>query len=191
MADRGIFARIYRDNLWDYGSGPGSSEEYTRAYRAMLEQFLRANDIRSAIDIGCGDWQFSQLVDWHGARYTGYDVVPSVIEADRQKFAQTDVSFELMPNDYRDLAAADLALCKDVLQHLSLAHAEELLSILQQRARYVLITNCVLPEERLNLEIDDGDWRPLDIARDPFQRRPINLLAFGTKKMQLLVRGLD
>jgi SAM-dependent methyltransferase len=191
MADREVFARIYRDNLWDQGSGPGSGEEYTRPYRAALHRFLQANAIKSVADVGCGDWQSTQFIDWHGATYIGYDVVPSVVEANREKFARPNVAFEPMPDDYRQIAEVDLILCKDVLQHLSLAHAEELLSALQHRARYVLITNCVVPEERLNLEIGDGDWRPLDISRDPFQRRPVNLAVFHTKKMQLLVRGLD
>jgi SAM-dependent methyltransferase len=191
VADREVFERIYRDNLWDMGSGPGSTEEATRIYRATLEQFLRANVIASVIDIGCGDWQFSQLVDWGGARYVGYDVVPSLIEQNRQKFREPNLRFADMPEDYADIAGAELALCKDVLQHLSLAHAERLLSALQRRARYVLVTNCVVPEERLNAEIADGEWRPLDIAREPFARRPVNLAVFGTKKMQLLVRDPD
>jgi SAM-dependent methyltransferase len=191
MADREVFERIYRDNRWDLGSGPGSTEEATRVYRATLEQFLRANAIASVIDIGCGDWQFSQFVDWGGARYTGYDVVPSLIGQNREKFRRPNLRFAAMPEDDGDIAGAELALCKDVLQHLSLAHAERLLASLQRRARYVLVTNCVVPRERLNGEIADGDWRPLDIAQAPFARRPVNLAAFGTKKMQLLVRDLD
>lgn len=191
MADRDVFERIYRDNLWDFGSGPGSGEEYTRPYRAVLSQFMRANAIGRVVDIGCGDWQFSRHIDWQGIDYTGFDVVQSVIEANRRNHAMPGVAFEVMPAKYRHLPQADLILCKDVLQHLSLDHAEELLSALQDKARYVLVTNCVLPEERLNLEIDDGDWRPLDVERDPFQRRPVNLARFATKKMQLLVRGLD
>ena len=188
MADRGVFEFIYRKNAWDGGSGPGSTEEATRHYRATLEQFLRAKAITSVIDVGCGDWQFSQLVDWGGARYTGYDVVPSLIEHHRQKFQRANIAFEVMPENYDDIPAADLVLCKDVLQHLSLGHAEQLLSALEQKAKYLLITNCVVPEDRLNSEIRDGYWRPLDIARAPFARRPVDLASYASKKMQLLTR---
>jgi SAM-dependent methyltransferase len=191
MADRGIFDFIYRKNAWDGGSGPGSTEQATRQYRATLEQFLRANAIGSVIDVGCGDWQFSQLIDWGGALYTGYDVVPSLIEQHRQNFQRPNVAFEIMPENYDDLPDADLVLCKDVLQHLSLQHAEQLLAVLERKAKYLLITNCVVPEDRLNIEIRDGYWRPLDIARAPFARQPVNLAVYTSKKMQLLVRDQD
>jgi SAM-dependent methyltransferase len=190
MANRRGFAHRYRIGGWDgLGSGPGSTPDYTAGYRAVLEDFLRANTIRSVIDVGCGDWQFSQLIDWQEADYIGYEVVPTLVEENRQRFARPNVRFLDMPEDYDDIATADLALCKDVLQHLSLAHAEQLLSVLERRAKYVLITNCVHTDGDLNGEIEDGYWRPLDISLPPFSRRASDLTTFHTKKAQLLVHS--
>jgi hypothetical protein len=50
-----IFDRIYRDNVWGQGSGTGSREGHTRAWRAWLHSFLRSNRIASVVDLGCGD----------------------------------------------------------------------------------------------------------------------------------------
>jgi len=187
MNDRAVFGDIYRNSWWGKGSGPGSAPDYTSGYRQALDGFLRANDIKSVIDIGCGDWQFSRLIDWHGADYVGFDVVPALIEENNRRFAQANVRFVEMPTDYEQLPAADLALCKDVMQHLSLAHAERLLSALERRVRYVVITNCVRPADRLNSEIRDGGWRPTDISQAPFSRRSVNLTQFHTKRTQLVV----
>jgi SAM-dependent methyltransferase len=189
MDDRNIFTKVYHDSWWGKGSGPGSTPDFTASYRTALENFLRANDIKSVIDIGCGDWQFSRLIDWHGASYLGYDVVPTLIQENKRRFEQGNVRFLDMPKDYSEIDTADLALCKDVLQHLSLAHAERLLSALEHRAKYVLITNCVHPASNLNIAIGDGGWRPLDISLPPFSRRSVNLTAFHSKKAQLLVRN--
>jgi len=42
----------------------------TGPYRTSLEDFIRANGVRSVLDYGCGDWQFSRLIDWQQAFYT-------------------------------------------------------------------------------------------------------------------------
>ncbi len=189
MHNRDVFAHIYKNGSWGVGSGPGSTPDATATYRGILDNFLRANEVKSVIDIGCGDWQFSRLINWYGASYVGYDVVPTLVEENSRRFGQANVRFLDMPENYDEIVPADLALCKDVLQHLSLSHAEALLSALERRAKYVLITNCVHPAANLNREIGDGDWRPLDISLMPFARRSVNLGAFHTKKTQLLICG--
>jgi len=69
-----IFNNIYQNNLWDFGSGPGSLEQNTTEYRIFLQNFIRQNKIKRVLDIGCGDWRFSRLMDWSGLVYTGIDV---------------------------------------------------------------------------------------------------------------------
>jgi hypothetical protein len=68
------FEYIYAANIWGHGSGGGSSPINTRGYRRFLQNFLRKNNIKSVVDLGCGDWQFSHLIDWKGIRYSGFDV---------------------------------------------------------------------------------------------------------------------
>ena len=41
--------------------------------------------IKSVCDIGCGDWQFSQYIDFKGFKYTGIDCVKSVIDENKKK----------------------------------------------------------------------------------------------------------
>ena len=78
-----IFEEMYQKKIWGGGSGVGSLPEATVRYRAVLQKLLTDYQVRSVVDIGCGDWQTGSLVDWTGIEYTGIDIVPEVIEADR------------------------------------------------------------------------------------------------------------
>src|SRR6185312_8202393 len=86
-------------------------------YRAVVERLCRARDVRSVVDVGCGDWQLGSLVDWTGVAYTGVDVVPPVVEADRARYGREGVRFEAADALRDPLPTADLLLAKDVLQH--------------------------------------------------------------------------
>lgn len=163
------FENIYTTDEWGCGSGQGSLPEYTRGYAAYLERFIRDHGVRSVVDVGCGDWQFSRYIDWGSATYHGLDVVGSVIERNQQEFAREGVEFSHYSGDPSEAPAADLLICKDVLQHLADDYVHDFLPILDQY-RYALITNCVDPKgAAVNAhDIEDGGFRYLDLRRPPF-----------------------
>jgi SAM-dependent methyltransferase len=163
-----IFDHIYQNDLWKGGSGLGSTEENTRAYRQFLHNFLRSNAVRSVVDLGCGDWQFSRHVDWKGIDYLGIDVSKVVLENTRS-FTGPGIEFRELNAVTEPLPAADLLLAKDVLQHWSNADILALLPKLSAY-RYALITNGFLATalDRVNTDITPGRWRPVDLLRPPF-----------------------
>jgi SAM-dependent methyltransferase len=163
-----IFDTIYRDNLWRGGSGPGSREEVTRVYRTFLQNFMRANNVASVVDLGCGDWQIGRHMDWTGITYTGVDASAVVLQETRQ-FARDGVSF-LHANAITDpLPPADLLIAKDVLQHWPNA---DILAFLPQLAKYrfALITNGFAAPlvARLNADIKVGNCRAINLTLAPF-----------------------
>jgi len=171
------FERIYATNAWLHGSGEGSLARNTGEYVAYLQRFLRERSIRSVVDFGCGDWQVSRLVDWSGIDYTGVDIVGSMIDANRAAFGAPNVRFVEM-EDFDRLPAADLLVAKDVLQHWSTASIERFLPVIG-RYRYALLTNCVkVGGPTVNLDIDDGGFRPLDLRSAPFTLRAKPVLEF-------------
>lgn len=170
MDHASIFDRIYRENLWSAGSGTGSTEEGTKPYREFLHNFMRSNGVRSVVDLGCGDWQFSRHIDWSGIDYLGVDVSAVVLETARA-FTAPGVRFRQLNAVADPLPAADLLIAKDVLQHWSNA---DIAALLPQLAsfRYALITNGFLPgaEDQTNADIDTGmHYRPVDLQRAPFE----------------------
>jgi 2-polyprenyl-3-methyl-5-hydroxy-6-metoxy-1,4-benzoquinol methylase len=138
---REAFETAYRDGRWGFGSGHGSLPRTTRTYRRFLEEFLGANSVRSVLDYGCGDWQFSRLIDWHGATYVGFDVVEPVIERNQQLYGRPGVEFMITPEDPADLPDADLLICKDVLQHLPNSDVQTFLESVAPRFPVSLIIN--------------------------------------------------
>jgi len=183
----GVFETIYNRNVWGKGSGAGSRPDVARPYMQFLQAFLINNQIRSVVDIGCGDWQFSQFINWGNASYLGIDVVSSVIAANQQRFAKPNISF-VCANPLDDTfipPIGDLLLLKDVLQHLSNANVQKLLA-LTSRFKFSLITNAYAP---VNDDCQNGDTRPLDIRAEPFNLRHAALVfGFNEKAMFLVVQ---
>lgn len=182
FGDPDIFDKIYENSYWGKGSGGGSSPEATQPYKVFLEDFIRQYNIKSIVDLGCGDWQFSQFLDFSSATYIGIDASKNVIKNNQQSFSRPGVSFDNLPGDYKELPSADLLICKDVLMHLSTEGVRDILSILPN-FKYALITNdipCVSAFGEIllklrypffpvnNKEIKTGDYRTLDPTQRPY-----------------------
>jgi len=162
------FSEIYDKNEWGYGSGVGSLPLNNIDYIKFLKMFIQRNDIRSVVDFGCGDWQFSRFVGWETVKYAGFDIVETVIARNKSIFAHPNVSFSVFTSA-AELPKADLFICKDVFQHMPIGLIRTLLQAFKERSRYLLITNDDWPAEHLtNTEIQEGGWRPLRLDREPF-----------------------
>jgi SAM-dependent methyltransferase len=178
----GVFDDIYKGNGWGFGSGHGSLPRVTKGYRAYIELFLRENDIKTVVDLGCGDWQFSRLINWGDVQYTGLDIVPSVVEEDQKKFGKANINFKLIKAGQTDLPKADLIIVKDVLQHMSTAAVQEFVKKALPRYKFALITNCSEPANDLNIEIEEGGFRPLDLRAKPYNVKGAAVYAFSGPK---------
>ena len=177
-----VFERIYRNDEWNGGSGPGSLPLVNRPYVRFLEAFLRRNHVRTVVDLGCGDWQFSRRVDWADASYLGLDVVPHILERNRQLYGSPSVQFAASPSSAGQLPEADLLIIKDVFQHLSNDAVLDYVNVFS-KFRYVLVTNCFKKSlHLLNTDIPDGGFRPVDLRRPPFGLTMASVLEFGTKR---------
>ncbi|GAC1352083.1 MAG: hypothetical protein NVS3B20_06610 [Polyangiales bacterium] len=170
-----VFNKIYDEAAWgrnDAGvgfSGTGSTLTATTVYRAYLQAFLKEHDVKSVVDAGCGDWEFSHAVDWSGIDYKGYDVVSSLIEKDTKSYGAPNIHFYTANILEDPLPAADLLVCKNVLQHLSNRDVTTFLGKLS-KYKHVLLTdgvdNSTLSSD--NYDIVEGKYRPLDLTKPPF-----------------------
>jgi SAM-dependent methyltransferase len=163
-----VFEAIYRVNKWRMGSGPGSTVEDTAPYREFLSGFLKAYRISSVLDLGCGDWQFSSLIDWSGLQYIGADVSETALTSARPHSAP-NISFQVLNAIEDPLPSVDLLIAKDVLQHWSNADILGFLPKLD-KFRFALITNG-FPSKKtryINKNIRPGKGRPVDLSSPPF-----------------------
>jgi SAM-dependent methyltransferase len=194
-----IFTYIYDKGVWGCNeeglgsSGTGSTVQNTEPYMKFLQNFLIENKITSVVDVGCGDWTFSQHIDWGNIHYTGYDVVKHVIERNQIKFSSPTIQFIHADISLIAFPSADLLICKDVLQHLPLKDISLFLKQIH-KFRYCLITNDVDSDTltSYNSECPRGAYRSLDLTNAPFNvqgTKLLNFLSYNVMKQVLLIEN--
>jgi len=176
------FARMYETNLWDGAesrSGDGSSLAATARLRAELPAMLRRLGVRRLLDVPCGDFHWMAHVDLAAAgvvAYVGGDVVEAIVAANRARYAAPAREFAHVDLTTGPLPAvagapADALLCRDCLVHLSFANIARVFAVLRASGARYLITTTFL-EQAANVDVVDGDWRPLNLERAPFDFPP-------------------
>jgi hypothetical protein len=77
-----IFTYIYENKIWGGTSGDGSTIEYNISdYIPFLKNFIIDNNIKTVVDIGCGDFQCGeQIYNELDILYTGYEAYLKLIE---------------------------------------------------------------------------------------------------------------
>jgi 2-polyprenyl-3-methyl-5-hydroxy-6-metoxy-1,4-benzoquinol methylase len=170
-----VFTEIYRERVWgknDAGvgtSGSGSTLTATAQYRSYLQAFLKEHKIKSVVDAGCGDWEFSKAMDWTGVDYKGYDIVESVVAKDKQTYEKPNIHFFVGNVITDDLPAADLFIMKHVLQHLPNDDVNRVIGKMG-KYKHILLTDSV--DRRTlsgdNRDISIGSFRLFDPTMPPF-----------------------
>ena len=190
-AFNGVYAsgKWAKDSSGRGTSGPGSTLEITREYRAYLQAFIKSHHVTSVVDAGCGDWSFSHAIDWNYAHYLGVDISTEVIDIVKKRYESAATEFKL-GNVSDSLPSADLLLCKDVLQHLP---NEQVLKFIRNnlkkgKYKWAIITN---DKGRDNHDIRPGEHRLIDLSAPPFGVKglvdlPIKFGDEGAKTAQLL-----
>lgn len=169
----GIFTYIYQNKIWgdaenDYlkgSSGPGSSVESTAEhYTPLIRKFIEEHDVKSVVDLGCGDWQSSSQVfeGKNDVKYCGYDAYENVILHNTRKYPNHEFHFMDIVKDIVKVKNADLYILKDVLQHLNYDSIYYMLDniIKFKKAKYILITNDTT--DMNYADIKNGGYRPIN-----------------------------
>jgi hypothetical protein len=168
------FESIYANNHWrnaESVSGFGSTLAATEALRDDLSAFIRDRAIKSMIDAPCGDFNWMSQVDLP-EHYTGLDIVPALIDSniaaygsDHRRFAVADI-VDSVPQ------SAELVVCRECLNHLSLAEAKAALENLTASAsRYLMATH--FPGTTVNTDQSASfRFRPLNLMLPPFNLPP-------------------
>jgi len=166
-----VFSHIYKTEAWGkgLGSGSGSTIQVTDKYNKELCIFIKENLFKSILDLGCGDWQSTQFIDFQGASYLGIDCVSSIIDENIRRFSNEQIKFELgdiftyVPNQI-----FDIVLLKDVLIHWPNSKIIEFFTNFKS-CKYFIITNQI--SEHNNIDIVLGSYHSLDLEQEPFNMK--------------------
>lgn len=162
-SNKDVFDEIYRSGTWkgpgEISSGLGSTPENARDYEDFIVAYIERHDIRSMVDVGCGDHQVSHRIlariPWT-VDYTGLDVSSVAIDHNTAKFANEHVRFRCADAAQEELPAADLVVMREVLQHIPNTDVARILPRLK-RFPHALVTNTVAKHAtRLNVDIAPG-----------------------------------
>lgn len=175
-----LFRLMYHHNLWSNNeskSGPGSTLFQTKNIIEELPLLLKKYEIKSILDIPCGDFHWMKKVDLTGIDYIGADIVPEII-ADNK--AKASYKFEVLDLVHDDLPKVDLILCRDLMFHLPFESIFKALdNISKSGSKYLLATNHTWKRDS-NQDIVVGEWRRLNMREEPLNLPPfIDLIVEG------------
>jgi SAM-dependent methyltransferase len=151
--------------MWGYKSGGGSDPEFAQVWIDHVNALLAKEDIKTVIDVGCGDWRIGRHLNLQGKDYTGIEV-SSVIFKEIKLNATENIKFINADFETLDIPEVDLILIKDVLQHLPNASVLNIVKKITNKSRYALFCDDV--KEYNNNDIRPGQHRFLDLSAAPF-----------------------
>jgi len=176
MSIKETFTDIYENNLWTSSeslSGIGSELKNTELIRNELPYLFQKFDIKSMLDIPCGDWNWMKKVDLSSVSYIGADIVEKLIISNKQSYPNID--FRTLDLTTDELPKVDLVFVRDCLGHLTNENVHKAIAnIRNSGSKYLLATS--FTRWNMNPDIQDGGWKCINLMIEPFYLNPIYLI---------------
>lgn len=158
-----IFSAIYAKQKWgaksddDFSSGSGShTPSVVLPYINAVESFLRSLPYPpTVVDLGCGDFNVGGQLRPYCGRYVACDIVPALIQRNKEKFAALEVEFRCVDMIEDELPNGDVVFVRQVLQHLN---NTQILKVVKKlyRYRYLVLTEHVPTDPRFKPNLDSA-----------------------------------
>ncbi len=119
------FKDIYRTNGWEDpnfnsggGSGGGSDPKYCKKFIKWILDYIKQNDIKSVLDLGCGDFRIASHYYEQVERFWCVDTVCRIPKSVQPRFRELDFSVPTVVEDiFKWSGSVNLVIIKDVLMH--------------------------------------------------------------------------
>jgi len=174
-----VFEHIYKTKYWgddESVSGAGSTFQQTEEVRRILPELFKKYNVRSFLDLPCGDFHWMKKVNLQGVDYTGADIVKDMIAENQLKYATQNVNFKVINLLADELPAVDMIMCRDCFIHLSTDNIfKGLQNIKRSKIKYLLTTTYV--DRTQNSDILTGQWRALNLLIAPFGLTPMEIIS--------------
>ncbi|HSX04835.1 MAG TPA: class I SAM-dependent methyltransferase [Rhabdochlamydiaceae bacterium] len=158
----------------------------TKAQKEELFRLFKGLEIKTLIDIPCGDVQWIYEIKSFISGYFGIDSEEKVLQKNRERYGGGSIHFQNLDISKDPLPEADLIFCHDALNTLS--QNEILASLLlfkKSGAKYLLLTTC--PDKEKNQKGKKGVYRPIHWQLPPYNfPKPLLLLNDPTEQNKKL-----
>ncbi len=170
LTNEQVFEKIYADGSWGTDSegrpwsGSGSHTPHiVHAYVEAVVRFLeRLGANLTVVDLGCGDFSVGARIAPAADHYIACDIAPSIIDRNSRLARHGSVAFRTLDLVTDDLPAGDVALVRQVLQHL----CNDDIRAFSERVsrtrpyRYLIVTEHIPAAKRFpaNVDIPSGSW---------------------------------
>ena len=173
MNRKKIYTDIFKLNYWNSQesvSGAGSELGNMQNVIKNLPVLFYKFDIKTVLDIPCGDFNWMKYVVNPKITYLGADIVDEIVEDNIIHHSIKDkVEFKVLDVIIDDLPKVDLVIVKDCFIHFSLEDINlAILNIKRSDSKYILITNGT-DRVMKNDDIETGGgYRGLNFSLEPF-----------------------
>lgn len=179
----------------DFGSGAGSSLRETEDFREFLAGFIRENQIKNCLDVGCGDFTYMKEIYKMFDNYTGIDVSELIINRNKELYQTDNHKFEQLNLIYDDMDVScfDLVIIKDCLQHLGNQEVLKVLNKVDEIPFHIIVNEKIKKIKKGNLlRIESGiisQGSGLDPSLEPFNKKYDYHFTLKNNKMVFVKKG--
>jgi SAM-dependent methyltransferase len=174
-----------REGRRESASGPGSALSATTECLELLDEVIARHDIKTILDLGCGDWHWMRLANWRKGKdivsYEGWDAHPGLVDHLNQLYGDERTRFRLADITTEPLPQVDLVICRDVLFHLPLDLGARVVEQLKGRDTMLISTSFQNVGENAGIKpymaIENWGFYHINLDIAPFGLRPYRLRA--------------
>lgn len=171
-----VFTYIYEKRIWGGGketrSGSGSMLQSTKNIRKKLPELIKKFNIKTILDIPCGDFNWFKSMNLEVDTYIGADIVKNMITTNNKLYGSKTRHFMQLNATKDILPKVDLILCRDLFLHLSIADIFLIIKNFKKSKSTYLLVSTYLGVNR-NIDIISGGYIKNDNI--PGKNRHINL----------------
>ncbi|MFZ1750911.1 MAG: class I SAM-dependent methyltransferase [Saprospiraceae bacterium] len=196
-----IFENIYANQMWGKGidtedtfySGHGSHRStLVSMYIPAVENFIKEFDQKlDVVDLGCGDFAVGSQVRKNFNSYIACDVVEPLIERNKDIYKDLNVDFRVLDIVTQELPCGDVAIIRQVFQHLSNKQITKVIPKLIEKYKYIIVTEHLPASNKFKANMDLMEGPDIRLGFDSgivLTKPPFNL---KIRKEDILCEILD
>jgi len=164
LSTQQVFTKIYEGGVWGrssdpsqpFFSGSGSHDDTAvSVYVQAVGDFLSTLDKKpDVVDLGCGDFAVGSKLRHLCRRYTACDIVPKLIEFNKEKYKSLNVDFGVLDLTTDELPDGDIVFIRQVLQHLSNKRILAAIPKISAKYKYLILSEPLPPTRVFDHNVD-------------------------------------